>query len=746
MPFDPSALPSAQEWLGELQGYWQGLTPQKQRAAGLEEFPDDLMGMCYIASKRLRDKLWYEQGVQTRIVPGYAIGDASSHFWLEMPDGTYLDPTASQLSQTITPGQIAVAPPDDPRRQGEYPQSWWHPYNENIRSWYHHNPDEREFDFPFDEAAAAHTERLSRYALTPGEEEALRRKKNKFNAATMERMRSRRRQMPPEEAFQYIHRLLTEHGELNRRNLLHGTGLSSEALDAALGHGLQAGLLDMEERRNHPIGGGRIGQFWRLRPPENPPEQLSLYERRNSPVSFDYDGRPYRRGQFLPGTVMFQHTPQRPQWGVPAEYANLPYPDDQDAGWFDPEAWAAPDFGNDVQPALEPFGTPATRPQFQMPVAPQTPATRPQANFPDVPQVDMAPANLGWGQREIDEHMANLHELAGYPDPSFLESYWNSVPDDQKRAVEQRLPQPTQTAPAVQAAPGTQEPSPQTDVQAAFAPPPSYIPKPKVDMYHAQPVESKRMTSGSGAGEMIIKTFQDPDGSVWRGGFKPQRGEPNNSQVVSQGTYYLREAAASAIGDVFGLGDILPNTVIREFGEEGIGSMQHWVPDAAIAWEVGEGGEYDGDVDAARGAAFDYIMGNSDRHTGNWMLGNQSNPEHPGNLILIDHGLVLPKSHMVDRAAQPWEPRYCKLMQYAALKDLPIPMDMIAGKWPQIEQSLREHRIEPEAIELARQRYETIASGQYLTMGQLPAWWLSHGLELKRALYDPETWFAIGPR
>ncbi len=61
----------------------------------------------------------------------------------------------------------------------------------------------------------------------------------------------------------------------------------------------------------------------------NPPEQQNMqrYERRHAPTPMTYRDKPYRKGQFIPGSVMFQHSPPRKPgftgYPKPANYDEL---------------------------------------------------------------------------------------------------------------------------------------------------------------------------------------------------------------------------------------------------------------------------------------------------------------------------------------------------------------------------------------------------------------------------------------
>lgn len=91
-----------------------------------------------------------------------------------------------------------------------------------------------------------------------------------------------------------------------------------------------------------------------------------------------------------------------------------------------------------------------------------------------------------------------------------------------------------------------------------------------------------------------------------------------------------REVGAWQVAKLVGLEDIVPPSVVRSIGGEKGVMMKFW--DGKLAKSFKDDKEaYDGDQDLHRAAMFDYVIGNTDRHMGNWLVGN-------GKLQLIDHG------------------------------------------------------------------------------------------------------------
>lgn len=120
------------------------------------------------------------------------------------------------------------------------------------------------------------------------------------------------------------------------------------------------------------------------------------------------------------------------------------------------------------------------------------------------------------------------------------------------------------------------------------------------------------------------------DGS---GVFKPASGERAELRdQVEKGTYYKRERAAYLVSRFLDL-DLVPPTVIREIDSE-IGSVQQFIPDAKVAWEISEEEKRDDRlrIQLMKLWLFDYIITNSDRHGGNLLF-------KKGKIYAIDNGL-----------------------------------------------------------------------------------------------------------
>lgn len=99
---------------------------------------------------------------------------------------------------------------------------------------------------------------------------------------------------------------------------------------------------------------------------------------------------------------------------------------------------------------------------------------------------------------------------------------------------------------------------------------------------------------------------------------------------ITSGMDKEREAAAWQVAKLVGMDDLVVPSVVR-----GNGSMSLFQQGQLAANMYGSG-KYDGNNDLARAAVFDYVIGNTDRHGGNWLVNDNK-------LRLIDHGLSFPE-------------------------------------------------------------------------------------------------------
>lgn len=363
---------------------------------------------------------------------------------------------------------------------------------------------------------------------------------------------------------------------------------------------------------------------------------------------------------------------------------------------------------------LAQLGIPRARLEPKLPIPPETPSPAPgpgpKEETPSGPPP--APAELAKMQAAVDSAARKLAEAqAKLPpsaagkaaratlDPAYLDKYFATFKDpnqllreagalvrDAKNDAEVRI---------IRAALIKRE----AELKAAATKPPTESPKPKTKPITSKPElekkdvkEAKRNHAG-GIEESWRVTFTDGSRAI----FKP----------ISD---WRNEVAASDIADMLGLSDLVPATIEKTMSvgtrlvgyEKGfdpakavakyeplaprVGSLQAFVEGGKEAGNFG-GGElrwaFDGPKDAARAAAFDYLIGNMDRHHFNWMV-------RDGKLQLIDHSRAVNYDSYSFRS---------NLVRWAQGKStilgvegeaLPIPAE-VAGwlaKWPEIEQYL----------------------------------------------------------
>lgn len=212
------------------------------------------------------------------------------------------------------------------------------------------------------------------------------------------------------------------------------------------------------------------------------------------------------------------------------------------------------------------------------------------------------------------------------------------------------------------------------------------------------PALSKR-NLGGGANTSQIHTLEDGT----KGVFKPKKGERRLRSTINKGTYYQREAAAYDVSKVMGVDDLVPVTVQRTDNLTGdVGSLQEFVKGKPAHMLKDP---FDGPKDHARAAAYDYAIGQTDRHRGNWLIGDEG--PRKGKFVLIDNGLAFPKTNKTSDAF------YSKsVILNASNKGLQMPQELVR-KWrdnfDEIEQALVKNGIEPLAIDAMRERVATLA-------------------------------------
>lgn len=195
--------------------------------------------------------------------------------------------------------------------------------------------------------------------------------------------------------------------------------------------------------------------------------------------------------------------------------------------------------------------------------------------------------------------------------------------------------------------------------------------------------------------------------------YKPESGEVTNTEWIRNdisGDLGRREMAASRVDDMFGFGRVPATTMLD--GPHGPGSVQMFAEGA------GESRPADSYPRAQQQqmAVLDYVTGNTDRHSENYMTGPA--PDH--DVIAIDHGFCFPEGQndpirsdfVRDNINQPLDPSVVSAVRAVDPDDM--------------RRMLQDSGLNAEATERAVARLEEIqrngmitgeAHGRYLTDG-----------------------------
>ena len=214
---------------------------------------------------------------------------------------------------------------------------------------------------------------------------------------------------------------------------------------------------------------------------------------------------------------------------------------------------------------------------------------------------------------------------------------------------------------------------------------------------HLAEGKTKSVESLNG-GINVSSVIEYDDGNV--GIFKPKHGETVEGRpgrplrtYIKPGTYFRREIAASDMAELFGVDDLVPTTTQRtENGD--VGSIQEFIPGENSSRLTSN--KYGKEEDLVRAAVFDYIIGNTDRHSGNFWIAD-------GKLVLPDNGLSFPGISIADPTD---EYSHGDLIYAAVQNGMFIPKEMFDNT---TEDKIRTvlQTLPPRAVELTIKRFKT---------------------------------------
>ena len=176
--------------------------------------------------------------------------------------------------------------------------------------------------------------------------------------------------------------------------------------------------------------------------------------------------------------------------------------------------------------------------------------------------------------------------------------------------------------------------------------------------------------------------------------FPPGDHEEQIREGITNGLW-VREAVAYDVAEMMGLGKFIPPTVIREIAGRK-GSLQKYRGDALIARELADPHRYDSPEGTATTAFFYFLIGNTDQHTGNWMLTDDD------EYVWIDHGLSFPDYEGKPYPADGLSGWAARVLHRAGDYAYPIPDELKANirkNLPMIREKLKEAKIPDGAIE-----------------------------------------------
>lgn len=225
------------------------------------------------------------------------------------------------------------------------------------------------------------------------------------------------------------------------------------------------------------------------------------------------------------------------------------------------------------------------------------------------------------------------------------------------------------------------------------------------DALDSETVSGIRLRKENHANKSCPVKLGDGSDGYW----KPANGEESGLRAgITSGTYYRRENVAGDIAEMVGMEDLVPASRERTLegvdGDDSVGALMDYWDDELEDLADGHPGSYDDLIDnmdpwdCQRGAAWDFVLGNEDRHKNNAKVNSDGT-----RWCFYDNGLSL--GHQNPDGIQSF------LGRRAVNEGWQIDPKVKAlweGKWESIEQAMKDREIEDEAIDLAKDRYDAL--------------------------------------
>lgn len=236
---------------------------------------------------------------------------------------------------------------------------------------------------------------------------------------------------------------------------------------------------------------------------------------------------------------------------------------------------------------------------------------------------------------------------------------------------------------------------------------------------HTTPVEkllAEATVKGStklngGVNKVYVIELADEKGNKRKAIFKPIAGEYDEDlrrENIPVGQQWKRERLASAFDEILGL-NIVPPVVLREVDGQ-MGVVMDFVP--GDVWHNADVEYHDVDEEEwQKIALFDWLTGNTDRHSGNYIIDKKN-----GKLWAIDNGLAFPERKNFGRyAGLRSEPMlYVYENKEGDLTDSPVGAVLTPENKKKCIDAMKKFNIGGKGVELFEKRWDYVAKHKRL--------------------------------